>query len=53
LALVFGLEMVMLLIEWDEESKQVVFGQIVIMLTQHMLHLAVTNNQVLEEKPTK
>jgi hypothetical protein len=39
--------------EWVEEYKQEEFGQIAIMLTLHMLHLADTNNLVSEEKLTK
>jgi hypothetical protein len=51
--LVFGLEMEILLIEWEEESKQEEFGQTVTMLIQLMRHLVDTNNLVSEEKLTK
>jgi hypothetical protein len=50
---VFGPEMATLLTEWVEEYKLVEFGQIVIMLIQHMLHLADINNLESEEKLTK
>jgi len=50
---VFELETVMLLIEWEEGSRQVEFGLIVTMLTQLMLLLEVTNNLESVEKHIK
>jgi hypothetical protein len=45
--------MEMLLIEWEEESKQEEFGLTVTMLIQLMLLLEVINNLGLVEKHTK
>jgi len=45
--------MEILLIEWEEESKQEEFGLTVTMLIQLMLLLEVTNNLELVEKLIK
>jgi len=50
---VFGLEMEMLLIEWEEGSRQEEFGLTVTMLIQLMLLSEVTSNLELVEKLIK
>jgi hypothetical protein len=50
---VFGLEMEMLLIEWEEGFKQVEFGLTVTMLIRLMLLLEVTSNLELVERLIK